>query len=95
MKSIEEAELREWLAAHPRWREADGAIKGAFKFNDFKQAFGFLTQIAMISEKQNHHALIENMYDRVTLTLTTHDAGNRITQRDLKFADAVERVLHG
>ena len=75
------------------WNEQDNALHGEFKFKNFTQAFGFLAQVAILQEKHNHHALIENMYNRVTLTLTTHDAGNTITEKDYKLAKAIERLL--
>ena len=74
------------------WAEAGDALRKEFKFRNFTQAFGFLTQVAILSEKHNHHPHIENTYNRVILTLTTHDAGGKITERDLKLAEAIENV---
>ncbi|MGH1404412.1 MAG: 4a-hydroxytetrahydrobiopterin dehydratase [Alphaproteobacteria bacterium] len=75
------------------FKEHDNALVGEFKFKDFAEAFAFLTRVAIISEKLNHHAQIENMYNRVTLTLTTHDAGNTVTDKDHNFAESVENIL--
>ncbi len=73
--------------------ENNNNLIGEFKFKDFTQAFGFLAQVAILQEKHNHHAKIENMYNKVTLTLTTHDAGNVVTEKDLKLATAIEELL--
>lgn len=75
------------------WREEDSALKGEFKFKDFTQAFGFLSQVAILQEKHDHHAHIEQIYNRVTLTLTTHDAGNTVTEKDYKLAEEIEALV--
>ncbi len=75
------------------WTEKDDALHAEFKFKDFTQAFGFLAQVAILQEKHNHHAKIGNMYNRVTLELTTHDAGNVVTEKDHKLAAAIEGLL--
>lgn len=76
-----------------KWIEKDNALYGEFKFKNFRQAFGFLSQVAILMEKQNHHAKIENMYNVVTFELTTHDAGNTVTEKDYKLAKAIEGLL--
>ncbi|WP_420457334.1 4a-hydroxytetrahydrobiopterin dehydratase [Rubrivirga sp.] len=77
----------------PGWRrEADGDenwIARDFAFDDFRQAFAFLTLVAFEAEGRDHHPEITNVYDRVGLALSTHDAGNRVTETDLAFAQAV------
>lgn len=73
--------------------EQNNALIGEFKFKNFTEAFGFLAQVAILQEKHNHHAKIENMYNRVTLTLTTHDAGNTVTEKDYKLAEEIEGVF--
>ncbi len=78
------------------WLHADergGLIRKTFRFNDFAQAFGFMTQLALYAEKHNHHPEWFNVYNRVELTLTTHDVGG-ISPLDVAFAqqaDAVQR----
>ncbi len=73
--------------------ERENTLIGGFKFKNFREAFGFLAQVAILQEKHNHHALIENMYNKVTLTLTTHDAGNVVTEKDIKLARAIEGLI--
>ncbi len=76
------------------FKKQNNSLVGAFKFKDFSEAFAFLTRVAILSEKMNHHAQIENMYNRVTLTLTTHDADNTITEKDIMFATEVENFMN-
>ena len=62
-------------------------------FDSFIEAFGFLAQVAMLAEKANHHPTIINSYGNVHLSMNTHDAGNKITDRDLNLAEAIEELL--
>lgn len=76
----------------PSWRAVEGrdAIIKEFKFKDFNQAFGFMTQVALHAEKHDHHPEWFNVYNRVEVTLSTHDAGG-VTEKDValaKFMDA-------
>ena len=86
-------EVELFITEHENWSLDSDAIIGEFKFKNFTEAFGFLAQVAILQEKHNHHAKIENMYNRVTLTLTTHDAGNTVTEKDLKLAAEIEGLL--
>lgn len=78
---------RELLAPLKHWRhdERRGAITREFIFADFAQAFAFMTQVALVAEKNNHHPEWFNVYNRVDITLTTHDAGG-LSQRDIELA---------
>jgi 4a-hydroxytetrahydrobiopterin dehydratase len=85
---LDPARLHELLQALPGWRHADergGTITREFRFADFAQAFAFMTQIALAAEKRDHHPEWSNVYDRVVITLTTHDAGG-LTARDIELA---------
>ena len=62
-----------------------------FRFDDFAQAFGFMTRIAIIADKMDHHPEWFNVYNRVDITLTTHDAGG-VTQKDVTLAEAMEKA---
>ncbi|MXP47217.1 4a-hydroxytetrahydrobiopterin dehydratase [Altererythrobacter luteolus] len=71
----------------------DGAaIERTFKFANFVEAFGFMTSVAILAEKQDHHPEWFNVYNRVEITLTTHDADG-LSQRDIKLAKAIEELL--
>ena len=81
------AELSDWTL------RADGiAIARDFKFADFSEAFAFMTRVALHAEKADHHPEWSNVYNRVHITLTTHDAGG-LSQRDVKMAKAIEALL--
>jgi len=90
MTIISEQELQNWLIAHPQWVQDGDEIRCHLTFKNFIAAFGFLAQVAILAEKQDHHPAIHNVYNRVTLSLNTHDAGNKITDRDLKLAQAID-----
>ncbi len=93
IEPLEQNQIETFTSDYKNWSVADDALVGEFKFKNFTEAFGFLAQVAILQEKQNHHALIENMYNTVTLTLTTHDAGNTITEKDIKLATTIEGLL--
>jgi 4a-hydroxytetrahydrobiopterin dehydratase len=82
------------LATLPDWSlRADGlAIERKFKFADFNQAFGFMTRVALLADKQDHHPEWSNVYNRVEIVLTTHDAGG-LSLRDVKLAQAIDGLL--
>ena len=75
------------------WKEQDNALKKDFEFADFVEAFGFLTRVAIVAERMNHHPRITNVYNHVSLTLNTHDAGNTVTDKDWKLAEAIDALL--
>jgi 4a-hydroxytetrahydrobiopterin dehydratase len=68
------------------------AIQKSFKFNDFSQAFGFMTQVALLAEKMDHHPEWSNVYSKVDITLTTHTAGG-VTAKDLTLARAIDALI--
>ena len=82
------------LAELPGWTlRADGlAISRDFKFADFSEAFGFMARVALYAEKADHHPEWSNVYNRVHVTLTTHDVGG-LSQRDVKMARAIEALI--
>lgn len=73
------------------WTGGDDFITKVFKFEDFAQAFGFMTRIAIIADKMDHHPEWYNVYNRVDVTLTTHDAGG-VTHKDVTLAEAMEKA---
>lgn len=81
------------LARFPEWTHepARDAITRQFKFADFAQAFGFMTSVAIIAEKMDHHPEWSNVYNRVDILLTTHDADG-LSERDAKLAEAIEAL---
>ncbi len=79
------------LAALPGWTlRADGlAIERGFRFGDFSEAFAFMTRVALLAERADHHPEWSNVYNRVHIALTTHDAGG-LSQRDVAMARAID-----
>lgn len=74
------------------FREIDNALVGEFQFSDFKQSLNFVLEVARISEEQNHHPDIDIRYDRVRLSLSTHDAGDTVTEKDYQLAKSIEEI---
>ena len=76
----------------PNWKLKTGKLHREFKFKSFVQAFGFMTQVAMLAEQMNHHPEWSNVYNRVTIDLTTHEVGG-ISQRDIELAKKIGELL--
>lgn len=75
-----------------QWKEEDYALKAEFKFKDFREAFAFMTEVAIVAEKQNHHPLWTNVWNTVSFTLNTHDAGNIVTDKDRTLAEHIDKI---
>lgn len=75
------------------WTETDNKLVREFKFNDFTEAFAFMTKVAIHAEKMNHHPNWSNVWNTVKIELTTHDAGNTITQKDRDLAAKIDKLL--
>ena len=90
---LSEAERDELLARLQHWSMVDGrdAIHRSFTFRDFNQAFGFMTRVALVAEKMDHHPEWSNVYRIVEVTLSTHDAGG-LTALDAELAAAMDRI---
>ena len=94
MTPLDPQRVREALAGFSQWQHdaTRGAIRRSFRFTDFAQAFGFMTQVALAAEKADHHPEWTNVYNRVDITLTTHDAGG-LTQRDFDLARQIDAAF--
>jgi 4a-hydroxytetrahydrobiopterin dehydratase len=75
------------------WNEKDNKLVQTFEFEDFVQAFGFMSKVAIIAEKMGHHPNWSNVYNKVTIELTTHDSGNTITEKDRKLSAAIDKLI--
>ena len=82
------------LQALPEWQPVKDrdALFRSFRFTNFNQAFGFMTRVALIAERMNHHPEWFNVYNRVDITLTTHDC-NGLSEKDLRLAQAIDAVF--
>lgn len=74
------------------WQHVDDALYREFEFGDFVAAFGFMSQVAMIAQSMDHHPEWSNIYNRVSIRLTSHDAGNTVTDRDQKLAIKINEL---
>lgn len=88
---LDQASLQAGLARLPDWALRDGKLHREFVFADFVEAFGFMTRAALVAERMNHHPEWCNVYKRVRVDLTTHEAGG-ISERDLALAAAMDRL---
>ncbi len=94
VKKLDAPDLQTLAAALPQWRHdaaRGGTITRTFVFRDFVQAFGFMTQLALEAEKRNHHPEWSNVYNRVVITLTTHDLGG-LSNLDLELAQVADSL---
>ena len=74
------------------WEEKDNQLQKTFEFKDFVHAFAFMTRVAFVAEKMNHHPNWTNVWNKVMIALCTHDAGDIVTDRDRKLADAIDKI---
>jgi 4a-hydroxytetrahydrobiopterin dehydratase len=74
------------------WKEENNHLKKVFSFKDFSEAFAFMTRVALAAEKMDHHPTWTNTYNKVSIELSTHDAGNKLTDLDRKLAEAIDKL---
>lgn len=75
------------------WTNEDNKLKKQFAFKDFTDAFGFMSSVALVAEKMNHHPTWSNTYNKVVIELTTHDAGNTVTDKDKALASSIDKIF--
>jgi len=75
------------------WIEKNNKLTAEFVFEDFSQTWAFMTEVAILSERKNHHPEWTNVWNRVTINLSTHDAGGVITEKDRKLADGISKIF--
>lgn len=90
-KKLAPEEIESRLADLPGWQLTAGKLHRTFRFEDFVRAFGFMSQVAILAEKMDHHPEWSNVYDRVEVDLTTHDAGG-LTVLDFELAAHMNRL---
>ncbi len=76
------------------WTKQNNKLYRSFEFSSFVEAFGFMTRVAMLAERHSHHPTWSNTYNKVEIWLSTHDAGDVITQRDEQLAEAIDGLLN-
>ena len=88
---LSDAEITSHLPTVPEWSLVDGKLRRTFQLASFVKAFGFMTSVALIAETMGHHPEWSNVYNRVTIALTTHDVGG-ISERDFALAKAIDDI---
>jgi len=89
---INQTQLNNFINKNPSWIVDNKTIKKEFKFENFIDAFGFMSKVAILSEKMNHHPNWQNTYNKVNIELTTHDKGG-ITSNDTKLAESIDKLI--
>ena len=74
------------------WKEKNNKLSAQFQFENFTVAFAFMTEVAFAAEKHNHHPNWSNVWNKVTIDLTTHDAGNTVTEKDWKLSEDISQL---
>jgi 4a-hydroxytetrahydrobiopterin dehydratase len=74
------------------WEEKNNSLYSKFQFKDFSEAFAFMTRVALAAEKMDHHPLWTNVYNQVEIWLSTHDAGNIVTDKDHALAKKIDKI---
>lgn len=75
------------------WQEEQNKLYRKFEFKNFSEAFGFMTRVALAAEKMDHHPEWKNIYNTVEIWLSTHDAGDIVTEKDRKLAQKIDSLL--
>ncbi|MCX8491139.1 MAG: 4a-hydroxytetrahydrobiopterin dehydratase [Cyclobacteriaceae bacterium] len=75
------------------WNKANNRLTKTFKFSNFVEAFGFMSKVALLAEKHNHHPFWTNIYNTVTIELNTHDAGDIVTEKDHALANEIDKLV--
>ena len=90
---IEQNQLDCFIEKNPSWTIDNKSIKKEFKFDHFIDAFGFMSKVAILSEKIDHHPDWQNTYNKVKINLTTHDRGG-VTTNDIKLAESIDKLIN-
>ena len=91
MEKLTDSEIAVHMKALPKWELGDDRIKRTFRFKDFVEAFGWMSSVALVAERMNHHPEWRNVWATVEVELSTHDAGG-LTERDMKLAAAMDAL---
>lgn len=91
-QALAENEINEQIKELDGWTFAEDKISKEYTFSDFKEALSFLVRVGFEAEDQVHHPEIFNVYNTVRISLQTHDAGDKVTQKDIDLAQAIERI---
>lgn len=87
---LSDADIDDALDDLEGWSHADDKIQKTYEFSDFRAAISFIVRLSFYAEEMNHHPELENVYNTVSIALTTHDAGGQVTELDIELASAIE-----
>lgn len=93
-KPLSNEEIKTALSDLESWSHEEDKLKKEFSFDNFRDAMAFITRIAFEAEEQVHHPEIFNVYNTVKIALSTHDAGGKVTEKDLKLANSIESLYN-
>ena len=91
-EALTKEQIHETLAKLPGWTFTEDKLSREYQFASFTEAIGFIAEMAFNCEQANHHPELNNVYNSVKIGLTTHDAGNKVTQKDLDLAAEIEKI---
>jgi len=89
---LSDDEIADALADLDGWSHADDKLTKTFEFSDFRAAIGFIVELSFYAEEMMHHPELENVYNTVTIALTTHDAGGKVTEMDVNLASQIDEL---
>ena len=90
--ALNESAIQDALTNLPGWAFDDDAIHKTYRFASFTEGIAFIAEMAFACEKANHHPNLSNVYNTVTIRLCTHDAGNKVTEKDVDLAGEIEKL---
>jgi 4a-hydroxytetrahydrobiopterin dehydratase len=93
IRALSEDEIRSRMESRPEWKLASDRISRSFRFGSFVEAFGWMSSVALVAEKLNHHPEWRNVYSKVEVELTTHDVGG-LSERDFELAAEMDRLAN-
>jgi 4a-hydroxytetrahydrobiopterin dehydratase len=92
IKPLTESQINDSLKELSGWEFKSNSLRKSFSFSDFRQALAFLVSIGFEAEELMHHPEIKNVYNRVEISLSTHDAGNKVTEKDTQLAKRIDNI---
>jgi 4a-hydroxytetrahydrobiopterin dehydratase len=90
---LSDTEIEEALADLDGWSHTDDKLRKTYEFSDFREAISFIVRLSFYAEEMNHHPELENVYNTVSIALTTHDAGGQVTETDVELASTIEELV--
>jgi 4a-hydroxytetrahydrobiopterin dehydratase len=90
---LSDADIEDALADLEGWAHEDDKLKKTFEFSDFRAAISFIVRLSFYAEEMMHHPELENVYNTVSVALTTHDAGGKVTEMDVELASKIEEFV--